>query len=135
MIIIMMIGDKDWQRWGPLQPLEVQNLKPSACTPPPSNTTGSGASSRTQLEIYPEQVTRASVSSSRSVIGFAAASNAEVAGNRGSNPPEKRVQFWFAKVASLNPTWVLLVFETHNFGTGRTNDVWQLHVVTSSNPA
>ena len=72
-----------------------------------------------------------SASSSRSVTGFAAASNAEVAG---SNPPEKRVWFWFAKVASSNPTWVLLLFETHNFGTGRMNDLWQLHVVASSNP-
>ena len=73
-----------------------------------------------------------SASSSRSVIGFAAASNAEVAG---SNPPEKRVRFWFAKVASSNPAWVLLVFETHNFGTGRTYDLWQLHSVTSLNLA
>ena len=101
------------------------NLKPSACMPPPSNTTGSGASSRTQLKIYPEKVTCASVSSLRSMIGFAAASNAEV---MGSNLPKKRFQFWFVKVASSNPTWVLLVFKTHNFGTGRTNDVWQLHV-------
>ena len=90
------------------------------------------ASSRTQLEIYLKKPIGISASTPGSVIGFAAASNAEVAG---SNPPEKRVRFWFAKVASSNPTWVLLVFETHNFGTGRTNDLWQLHVVASSNPA
>ena len=66
------------------------------------------------------------------MAGLAAASTAEVAG---SNPPEKQVQFWFAKVANSNPTWAMLAFETYNFGTGRTNDVLQLHVVTSSNPA
>ena len=88
--------------------------------------------SRTQLEIYLERVARVSASSSHSAVGFAEASNAEVTG---SNLRDKRVRFWFAKFASSNPTWALLVFETHNFRTGRTNDIWQLHVVASSNPA
>ena len=88
------------------------------------------ASSRTQLEMYLERVARVNASSSRSVPGYASASNAELAG---SNPPRSCVRFWFTKVASSNRTWVVLVFETHNFGTGCTNDAWQLHVVVSSN--
>ena len=78
------------------------------------------ASSHTQLEIYPEKARHSIASSSRSVTGFTAASNPEVAG---SNPPEKQLWFWFAKVTSSNLTWVLLVFKPHNFGTGRTSDV------------
>ena len=57
--------------------------------------------------MYPEEATHMSASSPGSAIGFAAASNAEVAG---SNLPEKQVRVWFAKVVSSNPTWVLLVF-------------------------
>ena len=71
------------------------------------------------LEMYSKRVARANASSSRSVAGYATAPSAEVTG---SNSSENRVRFWFAKVANSNRTWVLLVFETHNFGTGRTND-------------
>ena len=75
------------------------------------------------LEMYSKKVAFVNASSSCSVVGFATAPSAEVTG---LNPSENRVRFWFAKVASLNRTWVLLVFETHNFGTGLTNDYGSL---------
>ena len=86
---------------------------PSACTPPPKqdsqraqHRSRGGFQSHAASYIYPEIVTSCIQSSLRSVAVWAAVSNAEVAGSI----PEKRVRFWFAKVAGSNLIWVVLVF-------------------------